>query len=207
MGNASDRPNFRSAAARLRQAQDVSRRLMEQAPIPVMVLSQDLRIVDANPAYLRAVSRHRDSLAGRPMFEAFPDSPHDPVPTGVQNLSNSFEEVLRSAGSNVMPLQRYDIQPEGRSWEVRYWNPINWPVPNEDGSVAALVHHVLDVTETVLQGRWNASVRTWSSGDLLARADAAIWNAKRIRAEMGRDLELTRLRSKRLTGTGRTRGS
>lgn len=47
-------------------------------------------------------------------------------------------------------MQRYDIEPEGRPWHVRYWHPKNWPVLDDNGAIVAVVHHVTDATTSIL---------------------------------------------------------
>jgi PAS domain S-box-containing protein len=200
MADASHTPNFRAASAQMQQAEGLYRDLFDRAPLPLVVLTPDCRIANANDAYLKATGRQREALAGFDMFEAFPDSPHDPQADGVRNLSTSFERVLRTGQRDLMPLQRYDIQPEDRPWEVRYWHPANWAVRDEAGSVQALIHHVTDVTASVLE--LGAQVTVMPSeqpaDDLLARADAAIRQAKHLQMETRRDLLIVQRRVRRL---------
>lgn len=196
MTDAVHQPNFRTPDVRMRQAQEVYRRLFAAAPLGFLVLSPDLRIVDGNEAYLAAVRRLRDSIAGMDMFEAFPDNPHHPEANGVRNLSASLERVLQAGRYDVMPLQRYDVQPADRPWEVRYWYPKNWPVLDDDGSVIALVHHVTDVSATVLATI--ASGRAPAKTDLIARADAALMAARETTQAVRRDQDSARARTRDL---------
>ncbi|GJE46596.1 hypothetical protein [Methylobacterium soli] len=78
MADASHTPNIRSAAAQMQQADSIYRSLFAGAPLPLLVLTPDFRIVNANETYLTATGRGRAGLAGLDMFEAFPDSPHNP---------------------------------------------------------------------------------------------------------------------------------
>jgi PAS domain-containing protein len=149
LSDARHHPNFRSSAALFQQAQAASRRLFERSPLALLTLTPDLRIVDANGAYLRAVGRRRDTIADMPVFDAFPDSPHDPKPTGVRDLSASLQRVLLSGDPDVMRVIRYDIQSDVGPWEVRYWTPKNWPILDDEGVTVALVHHAIDVTESM----------------------------------------------------------
>ncbi|MCB8822869.1 PAS domain-containing protein [Microvirga rosea] len=146
MTDAINRPNFRSAPTQTRLAEAIYRGMFEGTPHPYLILSPRLRIVGANDAYLAATRKDRESLAGLDMFEAFPDNPHDDAATGVRNLSASFERSLRSARRDVMRLQRYDLKGRDGVWEAHYWNPVNWPLLDDSGSIIALVHHVTDAT-------------------------------------------------------------
>lgn len=129
------------------------RALFEQAPGPYLVLLPDpprYTIVAASEAYLRATMTTRDQPEGlmqRGLFEAFPDPPDEPTATGTRNLRHSLETVLRTTAPHRMAVQRYDIQAPDGKWEVRYWEPLNTPVLNGDGSVEYILHYVEDVTE------------------------------------------------------------
>lgn len=81
---------------------------------PYLLLSCDLRILDANRAYLTATMTERDALAGHHMFEAFPDNPADPEADGTRNLGASLRRVLASASADPMPRQRRALREEGR---------------------------------------------------------------------------------------------
>lgn len=139
-------PNFRSPEALMAEAQNAWYRLFEHSPIPALLLTPNLTIVDGNKSYLSGVMRSRDTLAGLDMFDAFPDNPHVAHANGVSNLAASFEKVLHDGCGHTMPLQRYDIRPDGLPWEVRFWLPKNWPIFDDKGSIVALVHHVTDAT-------------------------------------------------------------
>lgn len=122
------------------------------------------------------------------MFDAFPDNPHIVRADGVTSLAASFEKVLHEGHGHAMSLQRYDIQPEGRPWQVRYWLPKNWPVFDDKGSIVAIVHHVTDVTASVLTRNTGVTgpVQTTpnvSSLDPLQRADKAILEARETMRE------------------------
>jgi signal transduction histidine kinase len=127
--------------------------LFETAPSLCLVLAPDLRIVAVSDAYLQATMTKRQEILGRYMFDVFPDNPDDPTATGVQNLQNSFQSVLKNKASHTMAIQKYDIRrplSEGGGFEVRYWSPINSPVLNTSGEVSYIIHRVEDVTDFVL---------------------------------------------------------
>jgi PAS domain-containing protein len=128
---------------------DRHRGLCEMIPRPWLRLNSDLGIQRANPAYLRATLKNHDSIAGRNVFEAFPDNPADPIADGVRNLSISLHDVLRTRQPHRMPRQRYDIRARSGAWLLRQWNPINVPVLDHNGEIVAILHHVEDVTSPV----------------------------------------------------------
>ncbi len=57
-------------------------RLFDAAPSPCLVLDAHLVIVAVNETYLAATATDRSTLLGRPIFEAFPDNPDDPMREG-----------------------------------------------------------------------------------------------------------------------------
>lgn len=122
------------------------RAVFEAAPNPYLLLDMDLRIVAVNDCYLRVTMTERDDIVGRDLFEVFPDPPDQPEADGVRNLNESLNRVKSSRGQDVMNVQKYDIrQPDGRFVE-RWWQPINVPVFDEQGTLYWIIHYVEDVT-------------------------------------------------------------
>jgi signal transduction histidine kinase len=125
------------------------RRILEAAPGAYLVLDPNLSIVAVTAAYLAATMTVREEIAGRDLFDVFPDNPNDPHATGTANLRASLETVIATRAPDTMAVQKYDIrrpQSEGGGFEERYWKPVNTPVLI-DGEVAYIVHAVEDVTE------------------------------------------------------------
>jgi len=128
------------------------RMLFQSAPGCYLVLGPDLTIVAVSDAYLRATMTNRDDIAGRGIFDVFPDNPDDPGATGVANLRASLGRVRAEKRSDTMAVQKYDIrrpESEGGGFEERHWSPVNSPVLGEDGQVAYIIHSVEDVTDMV----------------------------------------------------------
>lgn len=128
------------------------RLLFEAVPDPCLVLERNLRIVAVNNAYLRATKTKREEILGQGIFEFLPDNPGDPNATGVRNLGTSLERVLRKRAADAMAIQKYDIripEEQGRTFEERYWSPVNTPVLGADNEVAYIIHRVKDVTEFI----------------------------------------------------------
>lgn len=72
--------------------------LFESAPGLYLVLTPDLTIVAVSEAYLCATMTNREEILGRQLFEVFPDNPSDPSASGVRNLKDSLNRVLRNRG-------------------------------------------------------------------------------------------------------------
>lgn len=126
--------------------------LFENAPGRFLVLSPDLRIVAVTNGYLDATMTRRADIVGRPLFDVFPDNPGDLAADGVRRLRASLDRVLRTRGSDAMPVQKYDIrrpETEGGGFEERWWSPLNVPVLSAYGDVLWIIHRVEDVTELV----------------------------------------------------------
>lgn len=194
MTDAVNQPNFRTAGAQMTLAEAIYRGMFEGAPHPYLVLSPSLRIAGVNEAYMLATLHRQDDLLGFEMFDAFPDNPLDKEATGVRNLSASFDRTLTSLRRDVMPLQRYDIKGRDGVWEVRYWNPANWPVVDEGGAVIAIVHHVTDVTEQI-----RASRSQQDRGSLLLRAERACMEARELVRESQESRRIDRDSTQSLT--------
>ena len=130
--------------------------LFEKAPGLYLVLDPELVIVAVSDAYLAATMTGRDVIVGRPVFDVFPDNPDDPATEGVRNLKASLMRVVRERQHDAMSVQKYDVQrPEddGGGFEERFWSPHNSPVLNADGTLAYVIHQVLDVTDFIAHER------------------------------------------------------
>jgi PAS domain S-box-containing protein len=128
------------------------RKLIESAPDLYLILSPDFTIVAASDNYLRATMTRRQDVLGRPVFDIFPDNPHDTTADGVHNVRASLERVLRNRVADAMPVQKYDIQrpvSAGGGFEERFWSPVNTPVLDDAGEVINIIHRVEDVTESI----------------------------------------------------------
>nr|WP_255426439.1 ANTAR domain-containing protein [Pseudonocardia sp. C8] len=115
---------------------------------PYLVLDRELRIVGANPAYCEATLRTPDELAGRPVFEVFPENPELVGAGAAAAAAASLERVLRSGVRDHLPVLRYDVPaPAGRPGFVeRVWVTVNSPLRDRDGRVIGVLHHAEDVT-------------------------------------------------------------
>jgi hypothetical protein len=123
-----------------------------------LILTPDLRIVDASVAYARATMVRREEIRGRHLFEVFPDNPSCSGADGVRNLRASLTRALAEGRPDPMPVQRYDIRDrisDDDEWIERYWLPLNSPV-HASGSqeVTHLLHSVQDLTQAVVLARY-----------------------------------------------------
>ena len=129
------------------------RALFESAPALYLALAPDLTIVAVSDAYAAATKTVREEILGRRLFDVFPDNPDDPAATGVRNLRASLLRAMATRSADTMAVQKYDIRRpalRGGAFEERYWSPLNTPVLSPEGEVLYLIHHVEDVTDSVL---------------------------------------------------------
>lgn len=124
----------------------------EHLPDPYLILSPDLFILTAIDAYLRATFTSRAEIQGRYVFDVFPDNPSALYAHAVKNLGASLQQVITTGKHHQMSLQRYDVPrpiAQGGGFEQKFWNPINTPVLDEEGSVRYIIHKVTDVTDII----------------------------------------------------------
>lgn len=128
-------------------------KIFDWAPGIFLILLPDppkFTIIAANKARLQA-TMSSDSQIGKGLFDMFPDDPNDPNATGVENLRHSLLRVLKTAKSDTMAVQKYDIpKPDGSGFEERYWSPVNTPVLDSNGKILYIIHEVEDVTDYIL---------------------------------------------------------
>jgi PAS domain S-box-containing protein len=128
------------------------RRLFESVPNLYLVLTPQWTIVAVSDAYLRATRSTRAQVVGRHALDAFPENPADTHSLNARQILDSFERVVETRGTDVLPFQQYDIarpESEGGGFEERYWSIVNSPILGDDGSVEYVIHRVEDVTDVV----------------------------------------------------------
>ncbi len=138
-------PNFVSPQSRRRKAERIFRSAFAQAHFPCLVMTPDFIIAGANDPYAMATGVAQEAMAGRNLFEVFPDNPNDPDADGVKNLTASLKRARALTRHDVMKLQRYDVRDKNGVWQEKYWQPANWPIVDDDGSILALAHQAVEV--------------------------------------------------------------
>lgn len=144
----SPRPRVANPAA----ASPDFRAIFKATPGLYLILLPDaprFTITAVNSAYATATMTVPDQIIGRGLFDVFPDNPDDPAADGARNLRASLLRVLQSKAPDIMTTQKYDIRTPDGGFEERYWDPLNSPVLSADGSIACIIHRVVDVTELV----------------------------------------------------------
>ncbi|GAB4081129.1 SpoIIE family protein phosphatase [Modestobacter muralis] len=140
-------------------------------PTAYLVMSPDLVIVEANPAYLELLGRTREELVGRYVFDAFPPAPESLDADGHNPLQLSFERARDTGVPDQLPLFRYEVTDleTGRS-VPRAWSLISAPVPDEGGRTQLVLQRVEDVSDFLAERERVAEHRaegTWARLDVL----------------------------------------
>lgn len=118
--------------------------VLGRSPNPYVVVDPDYRIAWMNDAYLATTGRERAELVGQSMFDAFPS---DPESDSFRQLKGSIDKVFETGEADELAALRYDIpQPDG-TMAHRYWSASHTPVTADDGSVAYVLQHTVDITE------------------------------------------------------------
>lgn len=114
------------------------------SPNPYVVVDRKMQIVWMNDAYLRATMRTREDITGLSMFEAFPSTPGT---ESYELLRGSLERVIATGEPDELALIRYDIVNPDGTMEERLWSATHTPLLDDDGNVAFVLQHTVDVTE------------------------------------------------------------
>ncbi|MFT2009296.1 PAS domain-containing protein [Pontibacter sp. 13R65] len=125
-------------------------------PDSVVLLSPDLKVLEATDKYLEITRRTREELIGQSFLESFPDNPDDPNSRNGYLLRQSLETVLQTRKTDYLEVLRYDIPKpasEGGGYYLRYWEAIHTPVLDDEGEVSFIIQKTSDVTERELSKR------------------------------------------------------
>ena len=127
-------------------------RTFEKVPNNYLILSPDLYIITASDQYLEATETKREVIAGKHIFEAFPNNPDWPEADGVQNINDSLQQVLRTKKPHKMAVQKYDVPDINNPGKFipKYWLPSHTPILDDDGEISYIIQLANNVTGQVL---------------------------------------------------------
>lgn len=117
----------------------ITRSIVENAPIGIVALSEDLVCLECNEIFLQVTGgRSRTDVVNRSLFKVAPglDTP-------------LFREVLRAGHpyrQTAVPLQLSSVSVQ----DDTYWDWAMWPVKDEDSKVSGLVAMFANVSDRVL---------------------------------------------------------
>jgi PAS domain S-box-containing protein len=121
--------------------------IFNASPNAYLLLDVGWTIVGCNPAYLSAVSRTREDILGRHLFEAFP-APADSE--SYKLLHNSLERVSETRQADHIAIIPYDTSRPGQPPALRYWSATHTPVFDRQGTLRYVLQHTVDITELQL---------------------------------------------------------
>lgn len=121
--------------------------VFQASPVPCIVVSRDLVIFEANPAYLRLVGQQREALVGRLFFDALAST----LQQATDELRESFRRVLAEGTSHEISLLRYPIASEHNGAD-RFWSVKNTPLFDARGQVMGVLNCPTEVTSLMSDG-------------------------------------------------------
>ena len=126
------------------------RRLWKASPNAYLVLSPDLRILDANPAWLAFVAGTRDEYVGHYLFDVLPPRMQETA----REMRASFSRVIERGEVDSIPLLHYPVPLHDGGgddqWLDRYWAVRSAPVFDDNGRVTSILNCPVDITDLVL---------------------------------------------------------
>lgn len=156
------------------------RAILHAIPVPAIVMSTDLQIIDVNASFEAAVARRRATLLDRPLFAEFPPRPDTPNLEATIRASVARAVALRQ--TDALEPGRHDIVMPDGGFETRYWRLSHSPVI-ENGEVTCILQLVEDVTaEVTKQLLLEARERTAAEGAALSFWDLNLVTGQLIRS-------------------------
>ena len=128
------------------------RKLVDGMETPYMAMDCNLAIVYANPAYLASVERRWDEIAGRYLFDVFPDKPER-----VDAVRKIFLETLTGVTTKLERQEYRHKHPDG-SISTKCWQCNQTPYFDGSGQVAFIIQHAEDITEAEKLRRRNEAI-------------------------------------------------
>lgn len=156
--------------------------LFNASPNPYVIFDRNFDIVGMNDAYLRVTMRTRDQLVGRNVFEAFPSDPDQP---NGRMVRASLNHVLAHGTVHQLSLIPYAIARPDGGLDERYWSASHTPMFDENGEVAFILQHAVDVTELHLLRSGGAASSMHITSNVFRHAEAVQIANDALDAERG----------------------
>lgn len=99
-------------------------------------------ILDNTDSHVGVSMKSRDSVVGKPFFEAYPASDE----SGAAEIRESHQHVRDYLTPHTMPLIRYDLVRTDGQLEELYWQATHYPVLDNDGQLRYILQRTQDVT-------------------------------------------------------------
>ncbi len=127
------------AEVALAESEERFRSIFDQAPLGILRLDAQGRIVDANPALCEIVGRPLEELEGSRRADLFDDAVAGPSPAGAEDIDTQPVDAPRS-------WQRRARRPDGTARVVRVNDVV---VHDKEGGSRTLVATVEDITDSL----------------------------------------------------------
>ncbi len=123
----------------------------DASPNPYVLLTPDLRIAGLNQAYLDVTHTTREAIVGQPLFAAFDSGPGADAPENVRQVKASLERARDTRQADHIAVVKFAIARPNEHGEVvfedSYWSATHTPILNDEGEVAYILQHTMDITE------------------------------------------------------------
>ncbi|MGE0231304.1 MAG: HWE histidine kinase domain-containing protein [Flavobacteriaceae bacterium] len=118
-------------------------RLFNDLPMPYMALDRGMRFIGMNKAYLATTQQDRRGLAGRHVFDVFPESGERR-----QAFQEAFEKALRGEANELVrrPFSIPRPEHDGGGMREVWWTCYHMPIYDHHGEICGLVQKAVDVT-------------------------------------------------------------
>ena len=103
----------------------------------------DATILDNTDRHVAVSLKSRESVVGKPFFEAFPATDA----SGAVEIRASHDYVRQHLAPHTMPLIRYDLTGTDGLVEDLYWQATHYPVLGADGQLQYILQRTQNVTE------------------------------------------------------------
>jgi PAS domain-containing protein len=144
------------------------RRFLEEAPQALVLIEPGpgLHIVEINDSCAAATLCDRGAVAGRELFDAFPDNPADRTADGVANLFDVMRAAAETGRPQDLVSQPYDVRGGDGRFVRKVWRARTQPVFDQQGRLIYMLNHIEDITDLAPRPRTGPVMRDWpgSSG-------------------------------------------
>lgn len=117
--------------------------ILNSVATPIQVIDRDFCFVFVNTAYLKVFGKTWEALAGRQVFDVYPEEPGRIV-----EVRERFERVLTGEFTRA-EIQAYRVEDRDGRMIERFWKTDEAPLVNADGEVEYIVQTIVDVTVQV----------------------------------------------------------
>lgn len=117
--------------------------ILSSVTTPIQVIDRNFCFVFVNPAYLKVFNKTWDELAGRNVFDVYPEDP-----ARIAEVSARFDRVLKGEFTSSQ-IQAYRLAFSAEPRVERFWKVDEAPLFDADGQVQYIVQTIQDVTSEV----------------------------------------------------------